>query len=145
MTWTYTSPMTDEKDVVRYLVGDTDANDQLTSDEEIIYQLSVHPTPEQAAIAVADQLATLFARYVTVRTQDTMIDWNARAVQYRTIAADLRKRLARAGAIPYAGGISISDKEAVEADGDRVKPGFTRDLHDFHGTGLTQDDQEDIL
>jgi len=30
----------------------------------------------------------------------------------------------------YAGGISKSDKEAVESDGDRVSPRFIRDLFD---------------
>ena len=38
MTWTYSgNPSSTERDAVRFLVGDTDTNDQLLSNEEIDY------------------------------------------------------------------------------------------------------------
>jgi hypothetical protein len=133
MSWHYANPLGSTKDQVRYLVGDTDPDDPLTSDEEIIWQLSENPDVRLAAVAVARQIATVFARYATVRTQDTQVDWNARATQYRLIAQDLERQSSERSAIPYAGGISRSDKETVEADTDRVAPAFTKHLHDYPG------------
>ena len=38
MTWTYSGdPATNARDSIRFLVGDTDTNDQLVSDEEIAW------------------------------------------------------------------------------------------------------------
>lgn len=51
------------------------------------------------------------------------------ADDYRSLSAYLRQRAA-AGASPYAGGISASDKRAVEQDTDRVRPAFARRLFD---------------
>lgn len=133
MSWHYAHPLGSTKDQVRYLVGDTDPDDPLTSDEEIIWQLSENPDVRLAAVAVARQIATLFARYATVRTQDTQVDWNARATQYRLIAQDLERQSSERSAIPYAGGIHVSDKESVEADTDRVIPAFGRELHQTPG------------
>jgi len=45
---------------------------------------------------------------------------------------------------PYAGGISISDKDTYESDIDRVKPRFYRGMHDFPGTlANSHSDDED--
>ena len=43
MTWTYSGdPSNSTVDEVRFLIGDTDTSDQLLSDEEITYLISVH-------------------------------------------------------------------------------------------------------
>ncbi|MFA6358710.1 MAG: hypothetical protein WCY09_08665 [Candidatus Omnitrophota bacterium] len=47
--------------------------------------------------------------------------------------------------VPYAGGISISDKDTYESNTDRVKPRFYRGMHDFPGTlaNAHADDDDD--
>ena len=37
MSWEYQGPSASDKDEVRFLIGDTDVEDQLLSDEEIQY------------------------------------------------------------------------------------------------------------
>ena len=55
MSWTYSGdPATSDKDAVRFLTGDTDAGDQLASDEEIAYALSQRPDVRLAAAVVCD-------------------------------------------------------------------------------------------
>lgn len=143
MAWRYTDPLSSDKDTVRYLVGDTDEHDPLTQDEEILWQLQQYPEVRQAAVAVAQQLATKFARYASVRNGDTQVDWNARAQQYRQIAQDLQAQTAALLAIPYAGGISQSDKQSVLDNTDRVHPSFTTRLHDSAGAFLSSADDEE--
>lgn len=140
MAWTYSSPFDSNKDTVRYLVADTDSDDQLATDEEILWQLTQFTDTRQAAIAVAQQIAVKFARYATVRSQDISVDWNARAMQYRQIAEDLKRQQQETWAQPYAGGISESDKEAVEEDTDRTLPAFTTRLHDRDTSVTTSED-----
>lgn len=141
MTWTYNSPFANDKDTVRYLVADTDSDDPLATDEEILWQLTQTATVSGAAVAVAEQIARKFARYATVRSQDTQVDWSARATQYRQIVIDLREQLQSSDIVPYAGGISISEKDTVEEDTDRVRPAFTVDLHDVLPS---RDDREEV-
>lgn len=66
MTWSYADP-SNAKDEVRWLVGDTDTNDQQISDEEIAYVLTVHVKVTGvvnyiAAAVVADAIASKYAR-----------------------------------------------------------------------------------
>jgi len=43
MTWTYSgNPANSSSDAVRFLIGDTDTTDQLISNEEIAYLVTVH-------------------------------------------------------------------------------------------------------
>ena len=140
MTWSYSSPLDGLKDQVRYLVADTDTDDQLVTDEEILWQLTQYSDTRQAAVAVAQQIAVKFARYATVRSNDLSVDWNARATQYRMIAEDLKRQQQETWAQPYAGGISESDKEAVEEDTDRTLPSFIARLHDRDTSVTTSED-----
>lgn len=63
MTWNYTgNPSGSDRDAVRFLVGDTDSDDQLIADEEIAYLLTVYPEAPHAATAAARAIAAKFAR-----------------------------------------------------------------------------------
>jgi len=59
----------------------------------------------------------------------------------------MKMDLSRAGLSPtsklYAGGISVSDKDAVEDDGDRVKPRFERDQFRISGAQRPAGDKTD--
>lgn len=140
MTWSYAGPGITSKDTVRYLIADTVPDEPLVSDEEITWQLTQVPDVRLAAAATAETLSRLFARQANTKTPELSVDFTSRAKQYATLAYQLRRDSAELGAIPYAGGISITDKEAREALTDRVEPAFTRDMHRMPG-----DDESEAL
>lgn len=128
MTWTYSgNPSSSTRDEVRFLVGDTDTTDQLVSDEEIAYSVAEQPTTMLAAALVAQSIASKFARKADKSVGDLSIAYSQQAKAYQDLEKRLRETAARRGsAAPYCGGISVSDKETVDADTDRVQPIFQR-------------------
>ena len=63
MTWSYSgNPASSDTDAVRFLVADTQTSDQLISNEEINYLLTVYNDPAFAAVAAARAIAAKFAR-----------------------------------------------------------------------------------
>ena len=134
MTWTYSTVLTANKDLVRYLVGDTDTTEQLVSDEEITNGALVrNPDVNLAAAEIADRIALKFARDATTRVGDTHVNFSDRARQYAALAVELRSAAGMRGARSFAGGISKADKDTREEDTDRVLPGFTRGMHGTPG------------
>lgn len=135
MTWTYTgNPAASPKDAVRFRVGDTDFDDQLLQDEEILYLLGTEATVIQAAARAADGIAARFSRLSDKAVGDLRISFSQKSAQYRQLAMDLRSEAGISMAIPFAGGISRSQKETQEADADRVQPSFKVGLDDHPGT-----------
>lgn len=130
MTWSYSGdPSSSNQDAVRFAIGDTDSTDQLMTDEEIAYLLT-GSTVTAASIAACEALAAKFARQVDRSVGNLSLSSSQRAKQFTELAATLRRRtgyLAR----PYAGGISVADKETRDLDTDRVKPVFSRSQHRF--------------
>ena len=131
MTWTYTGPTTSERDEVRYIVQDTNCDEQLLQDNEIDYELLKNSTVDRAALSAAEKIARFFGRQATVRDAGFSVDYAARAKWYWELVKDLRSQ--GVGIAPYVGGISRDDKHSQEADTDRVEPAFTRDQFDHHG------------
>jgi hypothetical protein len=63
MTWTYSGdPGSSSRDEVRFLIQDTDTNDQLLSNEEIDYLLTSYGDPYSAAVAAVVSLIGQAAR-----------------------------------------------------------------------------------
>lgn len=134
MTWTYSGdPSSSDRDEVRFLVGDTDTSDQLVTDEEIAYAVTEEADNLMAASRVAKAIAAKFARLVDKSVGDLKISYNQRQKAFLDLASELEKRSNESGAAPYAGGISISDKETVVDDADRVEPAFKRGMNDNPG------------
>ena len=128
MAWSYdlsTAPADREK--VRLLIGDTSSGDQLLQDEEIDWQLSQHGGILYTASACAEDVAAKFTRKPNISEGGFRVDAAAQSQAYEKLAKRL-KRQASMGANPYAGGISVSDKQTQEADTDRVIPSFRRDM-----------------
>ena len=128
--WDYNPALSTQRDLVRYLVQDTLIADQLMQDEEIAAALSMNPNPRMAAAEIADRIALQFARRVTTRVGDTQVNYSDRAQQYSALARKLRQDAALRGAMPYAGGISVAEKQTYAAASDRVQPAFTRTMDD---------------
>lgn len=131
MTWTYGGdPSANNRDAVRFLIGDTVSADPLITDEEIAWLLSEAGGVYTAAIQACETIAAKFARLADTVVDDVEVKASQRAASYRALAATLKTRQALSGgALPYAGGISIGDKQTREDDDDRVPPIFTRDMH----------------
>ena len=135
MAWSYAAPQSGDKDKVRYLVQDTDTNDQLVTDEEILWELSRHSSFTTAAASVSEAIARKFARQATISDAGFKVHLNERAQFYWTLARDLRTR--GQAVSPFAGGISVANKQLHEDDSDRVQPIFTREQFNLPGSDHT--------
>jgi hypothetical protein len=123
MTWTYSgNPAASDRDMVRFLIGDTDTTDQLATDEEIAWAVNLASNNYEAAAEIARGLAAKFARYTSTSIDGISMNYGEKAKQFSELAATLDKEgSAFITALPYAGGTSISDMAAVSADADRPK------------------------
>lgn len=128
--WSYSGdPNKSAKDQCRFLLGDTDSQDQLLSDQEINWALGVYGnTPINACIRLAEGIIAKFSRLANEQVGQVRIDFKQKAEGYRALLRDLRSRLTMENATPYAGGISVADKQTVAMNSDRVRPDFTKHM-----------------
>lgn len=133
MAFTYGGdPENSDRDRVRFEIGDTDSNEQLLTDQEISFCINNNDTIwgacAQACEAIAAQLSKRTdvragpGGHLNVKLSQKVEQYTSKAAEFRRKAAMLRK--------PSVGGISISDKDSVEEDSDRVAPKFKKGLHD---------------
>lgn len=132
MTFTYTPGSTTSATRVRLLVGDTDPTAPLQErleDEEITDLLAIYGGYRAAAAGAAEALAGKFARSATnKKLGQAELAWK-RFDQLSSLAKSLRSTVSLA-AIPFAGGISIAQKQTLEQDTDRVTPSFQKGMLD---------------
>ena len=135
MTWTYTStdPGGTNKDWVRLKIGDTSSGDQLLQDEEITALLTDAGAKRRAAVLACRSIGARFARRADKGVGKLNIAASQAAKAYFDLALTLEREQAVSVA-PYAGGISIADKEIDLSDSDRVDPLFTVGQYDDPGT-----------
>jgi hypothetical protein len=134
MAWTYSGdPDSSALDSIRFLVGDTDTNDQLLANEEISWvnkQVSGSTTSTDAIYTVAYRcmltIASKFSRLADQSVGDMRVSMSQKAKGAREQARELLTLAAQEGGTPtpYAGGITISDKELDLDNSDLVKPFF---------------------
>lgn len=88
MTWTYTGdPSVSNRDRIRFLIGDTDTNDQLVNDEEIAWALGEAGSIYQAAHDLCSTIASKFARMATSKSVgDLSLSYADRAEAYHRLA-----------------------------------------------------------
>lgn len=139
MVWDYSGdPADSTKDAVRFLIGDTNHDAQLLSDEEIAWLLSQNADDVYVAAQRAlTQLATRYSGKADKAVGDLKISYSQLSKQFAERASDVLAQAEQGGglvATPYAGGISRSDKQLDETNSDRVDPAFKRDLHDDKGS-----------
>lgn len=128
MTWTYDGdPSANDRDEVRFLVGDTDTTDQLVSDEEIAYAVADQNSNKLAAAYICEAIAAKFARDVDVRVGRAAEDASQRYKQYKELAAKYRGR-ANVVATPRFGGVSRDAKDDIRENDDAVLPSFERNM-----------------
>jgi hypothetical protein len=133
VTWSYSDPGASPKDAVRFLVGDTDSDDELISDEEIEHALTLWENPYRAAAYVCEALAAKFAREVSHAGEGLSFSGSDLHKHYLALADRmlvLAKRAGAKGAKPYVGGISWNERELDDADSDLIKTAFRSHMHD---------------
>ena len=127
MSWSYNLAdlSSSQKDQVRFIIGDTLATAQQVQDEEINFAISQRANIWGAAAECARSLAARFAREADSVQGDLHTLYSSKSKAYRAMALEFENKSATNGAgLPYAGGISIVDKQEQEQDGDRVPPQF---------------------
>jgi hypothetical protein len=138
MTWSYNTSITSAQDQVRFFSSDTDADAAITlSDEEILGAITIAGGAKAAAALCCETLAGRYSTQGKMLRDDLgqTIDWGERATFYLNRATQLRSRIGLV-ALPYAGGVSVADKQTREEDSDRVDPAFSRTLHDDQAADL---------
>ncbi len=104
------------------------------SDESITAILAIESDAREAAAICAESLAGRYASFVDKKIGDLSISYSQRAKQWSAIAEKLRASSRSALFTPWAGGLSISDRDSRRADTDLIQPAFRRDLFDNEGT-----------
>jgi hypothetical protein len=90
VTWTYSGdPASSLRDQVRFLIGDTDTDDQLISDEEIAYLLTQSSDDVyQAAYEACYTIGSKFARLATSKSVgDLSLSFSDRSQSFFQVAA----------------------------------------------------------
>ena len=139
MSWSYDDGMSSDKDRVRFLIGDTDSADPILSDGEVLYALDEEGGVRAAAAFCCDAIAAKYARLADISEGQLSISYSQRYGHYTAKATQLRSRVAVL-APPTAGGISVAEKDAAEADTDRVVPAFTVRMLDNPETAASDDE-----
>lgn len=153
MAWNYSgNPAASDLDQVRFLVGDTDSTDPLVQDAEITFAIDAQATLELAAAMVLRALAAKFSRQASWRVGDVAAT-NVAAVAkaFKDRADELDPEGVTLGdsnlAAPSFGGLTISEKETLDADEDAVQPIFKKGLNDIPGgpeIGTYREESEEI-
>lgn len=112
---------------VRFLIRDTNTNRQLLQDDEIYYILTQEANVFMAAAACCDTLVAIAGNTKQKKIGQFEITYDP--MFYGKLANELRGRGAY-HQVPYAGGISIADKQAQQDDTDWVPPAFARGMDD---------------
>jgi len=137
LSWSYdptnldTTTSAGQLNSVRLLVGDTDTNDQQVQNEEITFSLSeTGDNIYSAAAWIARTIASQYSRRVDTQLDGALqANYSDLAEQYYKLAEDLEYRGKTNGAVlgVAAGGLTISDIQAVRANTNRVEGAFRRD------------------
>jgi len=133
VTWTYSgNPASSATDAIRFLIGDTDTTDQLLSNEEIAWVNSessgsststtgLYEAAYRACLAIASKLSRLADKQIG----DLSVSLSQKAKGYLSQAEEFKSlaQVTNYVPIPYAGGITISDKE-IDQDNPDIFSGW---------------------
>lgn len=139
MNWNYTGrPDSNDRDKVRFLVGDTCEKQPLVADEEVDYSISDQPNLILAAAMVLRALAAKFSRLVSSKVGDVSVSSADKVAEgYTKRANELDPNGLTMGAaslvLPSFGGLTISGKEKLDEDTDAVQPSFKKGMNDIPG------------
>lgn len=129
-----------DTDLVRLLVGDSDPDNQLLTDDQVTLITAQFNSSSLAAAACADALAAKFSRSVTFAVEGLSIQNSQKAANYRALAQRLRSQavLTDDGALGASVlGISKSEMDVVDDNLDRTPSRFKVGMSDYPGTSIS--------
>lgn len=138
MSWSYdetnltTDDLSGRINVVRFLVGDTDSDDQLVQNEEVIFALGqTNNNTYYAAAQCAMALSSKFARKVDIKLDGALAgQYGELSKKYRELAFQLKQDGLRNSGRSFsivAGGLTVSSIDSARSNTNRVQPSFRRD------------------
>jgi hypothetical protein len=131
VTFSYSgNPANGNVDHVRFLMGDTDVDDPYFTDEEVAYLVATSCDILTAALHGVEGIMAKLSGAVDESVGSVSIQFSKKNLGYQKLWDRLNVRIALEGAIPYAGGISVSDKEQRGCDSDREPTQFSVRMHD---------------
>ena len=140
MAWSYSgNPADSSLDEVRFLIGDTDADDQQLSNEEINFLLTDNSSDVYGA--AADAARSLMAKYAR-RADRTVGDLKVSYSQLQKSYAELYKKYSNRAITKkmnvVAGGVFKADREAQRQNESIQQPRFVQEQfrNRREGTGL---------
>lgn len=139
MGWNYSGrPDTNERDKVRFLIGDTCKENPLVQDEEIAFTLGKFPEVELAAALCCRAIAAKFSRQVNTTVGGVSRSCSDLAKAFAARATELDPDDMTTGAaavlvLPSFGGLSLSEKEVLDSDTDATPVNFKIGMDDIPG------------
>lgn len=126
MSFTYSGdPDASDTDAVRFLIRDTAQTTHLFEDAEIKWAVSTEANIYMAAAMLCDTLIVKGGGVKIKKVGELMIQYDPSF--YKSLSGSLRAR-GSGHQVPYAGGISVADKQAQSSDSDWVQPSIQRNL-----------------
>jgi len=122
MAWSYSGdPSDSSKDAIRFIVGDTDTDDPLVSNEEIAYLITLHGSLNRSASETARAIAAKFARNMSRSIGGLQADFAAKHRQYLALADSLLDKDELTPVAPFLSGYKKDDKKARAEDTNRER------------------------
>lgn len=98
MAWTYSKdPSTSPKDKYRFLLSDTDENDPIMQDEEILYIIATYETENQRLYQMFQRAADIIGREVKRKLGPQSEDPTGRQRHFSERASFYKKQLTAGG------------------------------------------------
>jgi len=127
MSFTYSGdPSLTSLDAVRFLVGDTNADEPLSTNEEIEWALTQNSNIYAAASIIADGISAYFSRCADAEELGPIkTSYTNRVKYYSQRSAQLLLKVGQHTSLAvYGGGIDIQDKLSIASDTSLTGPNF---------------------
>lgn len=131
--WSFNPALADDKDKVRFYIGDVDTDYQLLEDETIEAILVGTPDVLQASVACCRALSARYSKLTSISGGEDSADLSRLQEQFKNRADELTDFAETGGgtgasAPAYLGGVSYAEQQTRLADTDRIPPLFDQDL-----------------
>lgn len=125
-----TSTEAGRRNIVRFLVGDTDSTDQQTDDDEVLFALGQSSdNVNYAAAYLCRAIASKYSRKIDTNISGALdAKYSMLQSHYLSLADTLESEAKKQSGLGFvAGGISQSKVTTARQSSDRVDPAFSRD------------------
>lgn len=136
MSWSFDDSLTTTRDKVRLRIGDTNANDEILSNETIDALLTEHSDDVMlATISCVRAIIAKFSRNLNRGAAGMTADMSVFVAHYQELLSDLIKQNRGNSGVRYKSASSVSRKETIESDTDFIPPFASVGMDDYPGSG----------